>query len=59
MNWCRGIAIGGNSWSSDSPGIGVTAIADGELYGHHYFSMHDPDGNGISFYTSHCSDKPV
>jgi catechol 2,3-dioxygenase-like lactoylglutathione lyase family enzyme len=34
-------------------------IAEGPLYGHHYFSMHDPDGTGITFYTSHCSDKPV
>src|SRR5579863_1605564 len=40
-------------------GYSPSAIADGELYGHHYFSMQDPDGNGISFYTSHCSDKPV
>ncbi|SAL60059.1 glyoxalase [Caballeronia udeis] len=40
-------------------GYSPSTIADGELYGHHYFSMQDPDGNGISFYTSHCSDKPV
>ncbi|MDN7472910.1 VOC family protein [Burkholderia orbicola] len=40
-------------------GYSPSAIADGELYGHHYFSMQDPDGNGISVYTSHCSDKPV
>ena len=40
-------------------GYSPSAIAEGELYGHHYFSMQDPDGNGISFYTSHCSDKPV
>jgi catechol-2,3-dioxygenase len=40
-------------------GYSPSAIADGELYGHHYFSMQDPDGNGISFYTSHCSDQPV
>ncbi|MBR8381549.1 VOC family protein [Burkholderia cenocepacia] len=40
-------------------GYSPSAIADGELYGHYYFSMQDPDGNGISVYTSHCSDKPV
>lgn len=40
-------------------GYSPSAIADCELYGHYYFSMQDPDGYGISFYTSHCSDKPV
>ena len=34
-------------------------IAEGSLYGHYYFSMHDPDGNGVSFHTSHCDDKPA
>jgi len=34
-------------------------IADGTLYGHHHFSMLDPDGNGITFYTNHCSDELV
>ena len=40
-------------------GYSPSAIADGVLYGHHYFSIQDPDGNGVSFYTSHCGDKPV
>ena len=40
-------------------GYSPAAIADGVLYGHHYFSMQDPDGNGVTFYTSHCGDKPV
>ncbi|MDK4711973.1 VOC family protein [Rhizobium sp. CNPSo 4039] len=40
-------------------GYSPSAIADGELYGHHYFSLQDPDGNGISFYTSHNGDEPV
>jgi len=40
-------------------GYSPSAIADGTLYGHHYFSMQDPDGNGITFYTSHSSDRPV
>ena len=34
-------------------------IAADTLYGHAYFSMQDPDANGITFYTSHCGDKPV
>lgn len=40
-------------------GHSPSEIAQGTLYGHHHFSMHDPDGNGISFYTSHCGDQPV
>lgn len=40
-------------------GYSPLAIADGALYGHHYFSIQDPDGNGVSFYTNHCSNKPV
>lgn len=40
-------------------GHSPSEIADGTLYGHNYFSMLDPDGNGITFYTSHCSDEPV
>lgn len=40
-------------------GYSPTAIADGQLYGHHFFSMQDPDGNGISFYTNHSGDEPV
>jgi catechol 2,3-dioxygenase-like lactoylglutathione lyase family enzyme len=40
-------------------GYSPSAIADGVLYGHHFFSMQDPDGNGVTFYTSHCGDKPV
>jgi catechol 2,3-dioxygenase-like lactoylglutathione lyase family enzyme len=40
-------------------GYSPSPIADAVLYGHHYFSMQDPDANGVSFYTSHCGDKPV
>jgi catechol 2,3-dioxygenase-like lactoylglutathione lyase family enzyme len=40
-------------------GYSPSAIADRALYGHHYFSIQDPDGNGISFYTNHCGDRPV
>jgi len=40
-------------------GHSPSEIARGTLYGHHYFSMLDPDGHGITFYTSHCGDQPV
>lgn len=40
-------------------GYSPLEIEEGSLYGHYYFSMQDPDGNGVSFYTSHCADKPV
>jgi len=40
-------------------GYSPSVIPDDDLYGHHYFSIQDPDGNGVSFYTNHCSDKPV
>ena len=40
-------------------GYSPSAIAERALYGHHYFTTQDPDGNGVSFYTSHCGDKPV
>ena len=37
-------------------GYSPSAIQDKTLYGHFYFSMPDLDGNGITFYTSHCDD---
>ncbi|WP_258525067.1 VOC family protein [Enterobacter sp. 148H3] len=40
-------------------GYSAQEIAQETLFGHHYFSLQDPDGNGISFYTSHCSQQPV
>ena len=40
-------------------GYSPSVIADAVLYGHYYFSMQDPDGNGITLYTNHCSDKLV
>jgi catechol 2,3-dioxygenase-like lactoylglutathione lyase family enzyme len=40
-------------------GYSPSAIAERALYGHRYFTIQDPDGNGVSFYTSHCGDKPV
>jgi catechol 2,3-dioxygenase-like lactoylglutathione lyase family enzyme len=40
-------------------GMSVDAIAPDQHYGHHYFQLADPDGNGITVYTSHGGDLPV
>lgn len=40
-------------------GLPVEAIAQDRLFGHHYFQLLDPDGNGITVYTSHVGDLPV
>ena len=40
-------------------GLSVDAIAQDQLYGHHYFQLADPDGNGITVYTSHTGELPV
>jgi catechol 2,3-dioxygenase-like lactoylglutathione lyase family enzyme len=40
-------------------GLSVDAIAKDRLFGHHYFQLVDPDGNGITVYTSHVGDLPV
>src|SRR5579862_8659363 len=37
-------------------GVSVDAIAQDQHYGHHYFQLADPDGNGITVYTSHRGD---
>jgi catechol 2,3-dioxygenase-like lactoylglutathione lyase family enzyme len=34
-------------------GFSVDAIAQDQFFGHDYFQLADPDGNGITFYTSH------
>jgi catechol 2,3-dioxygenase-like lactoylglutathione lyase family enzyme len=39
-------------------GYSPSSIAERALYGHYYFSIQDPDGNGVSFYTSHCGTSP-
>ena len=39
-------------------GLMVEAIAPDQLFGHDYFQLVDPDGNGITFYTSHMDDLP-
>jgi catechol 2,3-dioxygenase-like lactoylglutathione lyase family enzyme len=36
-----------------SRGIAAGEIPDETFYGHHLFSIKDPDGNGITVYTSH------
>jgi catechol 2,3-dioxygenase-like lactoylglutathione lyase family enzyme len=40
-------------------GVSVGEIAPNQLYGHYYFQLADPDGNGITIYTSHVGDLPV
>jgi uncharacterized glyoxalase superfamily protein PhnB len=34
-------------------GLSVDAIAQDQFFGHDYFQLADPDGNGITVYTSH------
>ncbi len=40
-------------------GLSVDAIAQDQLFGHNYFQLVDPDGNGITVYTSHTGELPV
>jgi catechol 2,3-dioxygenase-like lactoylglutathione lyase family enzyme len=40
-------------------GLSVDAIAQDQLFGHNYFQFVDPDGNGITVYTSHTGELPV
>src|SRR6202166_81093 len=37
-----------------SRGIAAGEIPDEAVYGHHLFCVKDPDGNGITIYTSHA-----
>jgi hypothetical protein len=37
-----------------SRGIAAGVIPDEPVYGHHLFCIKDPDGNGITIYTSHA-----
>jgi catechol-2,3-dioxygenase len=37
-----------------SRGIAAGEIADETVFGHHLFCIKDPDGNGITIYTSHA-----
>jgi len=40
-------------------GLSVDAIAQDQFFGHDYFQLADPDGNGITVYTSHTGDLSV
>jgi len=37
-----------------SRGIAAREIPDEKFFGHHLFCIKDPDGNGITIYTSHA-----
>jgi len=40
-------------------GVSVDEIAQDQFFGHDYFQLADPDGNGITIYTSHTGELPV
>ena len=40
-------------------GLSVDEIAPEQFFGHYYFQLADPDGNGITVYTSHTGELPV
>ncbi|HVA14569.1 MAG TPA: VOC family protein [Stellaceae bacterium] len=40
-------------------GLSVDEIAPDQIFGHYYFKLTDPDGNGITVYTSHTGESPV
>ena len=40
-------------------GLSVDGIAQDQLFGHYYFQLVDPDGNGITVYTSHVGELSV
>ena len=40
-------------------GLSVDAIAQDQLFGHDYCQFADPDGNGITVYTSHAGELSV
>jgi catechol 2,3-dioxygenase-like lactoylglutathione lyase family enzyme len=37
-------------------GLSVDTIAHDQFFGHDYFQLADPDGNGITVYTSHTEE---
>jgi hypothetical protein len=39
--------------------LSVDAIAQDQFFGHDYFQLVDPDGNGITVYTSHTEELSV
>ncbi len=40
-------------------GLSADEIAPDQFFGHYYFQLADPDGNGITVYTSHTGELPV
>ena len=40
-------------------GLSVDEIAQDQFFGHDYFQLVDPDGNGITVYTSHTGELSV
>ena len=40
-------------------GIAAGEIAQESFFGHDYFQLADPDGHGITVYTSHVGELPV
>jgi catechol 2,3-dioxygenase-like lactoylglutathione lyase family enzyme len=40
-------------------GVRAGEIAQERFFGHDYFHLTDPDGHGITVYTSHAGDAPV
>jgi len=40
-------------------GLSVDAIAQDQFFGHDYFQLVDPDGNGVTVYTSHTDGLSV
>ena len=40
-------------------GLSVDAIAQDQFFGHDHFQLADPDGNGITVYTSHTGELSV
>jgi hypothetical protein len=40
-------------------GIAAGEIAQESFFGHNYFQLTDPDGHGITVYTSHVGELPV
>ena len=40
-------------------GFSVDAIAQDQFFNHDYFQLVDPDGNGITVYTSHTEELSV
>ena len=40
-------------------GMAAGEIAPKAFFGHYYFQLTDPDGHGITVYTSHVGDLPI